>query len=266
MVDPGATTDWQTRYFISDGWSVELNSAPEIDPFTLPAWEAGTPIESGVTRGGVRKTTLQDRTLYLRHFHHGGLLGGLFGDRFLTAEPGKQELNLLLELSRRGIRVPEPVFLEVRRKRLSPFVKIRLATWEIPGQPLFEVLARSPAVRRPAIQAAARLIRQLHQAGVLHGDLHFGNILWDGTSATLLDLDHAVRTENVDPERCWAELLRLLRSALKRRHRLSCTSTDALRFLRAYSGEDRSWEEGLRSRLGQFQREMRYRSKLWKKS
>jgi tRNA A-37 threonylcarbamoyl transferase component Bud32 len=103
--------------------------------------------------------------------------------------------------------------------------------------------------RRTALAAAGKAIRALHDAGCVHGDLHLGNILWDGSTAKLLDLGGSVLQGRIDEDDRWKDLLRLLRSALKWRERLNCVSGDALRLLEGYAGGESRWRGEIRRRV-----------------
>jgi len=244
------------------GPGVEVLLAPGFEADEVPAPTAGEVAETGVARGPLRRLELRGRKLWVRAYRHGGLLGRLLGDRFLGRRRGLEEILLLDHLSRGRVPAPKPAFLEVRRS--GPFVKMRLGTWEIAGRPMTKALAGDAAGRRQAMEAAGRSVRRLHDCGVLHGDLHLDNLLWDGEEAGLLDFDHARRVGEPSEDQRWRELLRLLRSARKRRSRIACTTTDALRFLRAYRGDEAGWREGLAERLAAFERSVARHALLWR--
>lgn len=90
------------------------------------------------------------------------------------------------ELRRRGFRTPREVaYIEIRRRRLlrdSYFV-----SEECSWQPVINLLNRD----EPDLQAAddvALLVFQLHECGILHGDLNLSNILCNKNKAGRYDL------------------------------------------------------------------------------
>lgn len=240
---------------------VRLLLAPDLAPEDVPEPGEGEAVRPGVARGGLRRLTRNGRVLWVRRYRHGGLVGPLLADRYGGPRRGVRELRILAHLCRGRVAVPEPAFLEVRPAGV--LVRMRLGTWDLPGRPLTEALAGPATGRRAAAREAGRAVRRLHDAGVVHGDLHIGNVLWDGRRAGILDLDSARFPGVVGAEARWGEILRLLRSARKRRASLACSNRDALRFLDAYAGGDRGWREGLHPRLVRFERGLRLHSVLW---
>jgi tRNA A-37 threonylcarbamoyl transferase component Bud32 len=241
----------------------EVLLAPGFEAEEVPAPDSGEMTRTGVARGPLRRLEVRGRGLWVRAYRHGGLFGPLLSDRFLTRRRGLEEILLLDHLSRGRVPAPRPAFLEIRYA--GPFVRMRLGTWEIAGRPMTTAMAGEAAGRRSAMEAAGRAVRRLHDCGVLHGDLHLDNMLWDGETAGLLDFDRARRVGELSTGQRWHDLLRLLRSARKRRTHIACSSTDALRFLRAYSGGEAGWREELPDRMAAFERSVALHSLLWRR-
>jgi tRNA A-37 threonylcarbamoyl transferase component Bud32 len=102
--------------------------------------------------------------------------------------------------------------------------------------------------RAVALVACGRSIRRLHDAAVLHDDLHVKNLLVprEGGPATVIDLDGARRLEGgLRREQRVTQLQRLDRSleklSLKGGARLA--RTDRWRLVHAYMGQDRPSRE-----------------------
>ncbi|MBI2472414.1 MAG: hypothetical protein HYV59_14430 [Planctomycetes bacterium] len=134
--------------------------------------------------------------------------------------------------------------------------------------------------KKPVISALVKLIRNMHDAGIYHADLHLKNILLKGGSneeftAYIIDLDKSVVLNKLDIHQRMKNLLRLDRSLEKLRW-FSCkkyqsnmpvshgdkageflnqkialiSKTDRIRFLKAYilfgNAIDRDWKKYIR--------------------
>lgn len=100
------------------------------------------------------------------------------------ASPADRERRHLETLHERGARVPRPIAAarlgDGDRLLVLPFLDGR--SWQ--------ELPRGRA-RREAARALGAAVRTLHDAGVFHGDLHLGNVLFTEEGAVVLDLQHA---------------------------------------------------------------------------
>ncbi len=103
--------------------------------------------------------------------------------------PAEREWRMLVRMHGAGMTVPEPLALGTRANgdRL-------LALRWIDGAPLAVALGGAPAVRRDLLDALAALVRRVHEAGFVHGDLHAGNVIVCARGPALLDWQHARRT------------------------------------------------------------------------
>lgn len=227
------------------------------------ALERGSPVEGG--RAPHRLVTLPRDAIRLRirPARHGGVLGGLLGPllagRFLSPERAPRELALWLALDQRGIPLPTPVAAIASRS--AGLWSCHFATVERDhARDGLAWLAADPApgtLRRGAL-AFARALRRLHDAGVVHGDLHLRNLLFeskqgpadDGEMLCLfVDLDHAkvygATGSSVPPWARLAELARLARSIEK--HGLADRIDVRLRarVVAAYCGGDRALRQAL---------------------
>jgi tRNA A-37 threonylcarbamoyl transferase component Bud32 len=86
--------------------------------------------------------------------------------------------------------------------------------------------------KRRTIQALARLLARLHNAGFTHRDLKEGNILFDGSGKPfLVDLDGLRYVRHVEDKWVMADLARLAQAVIAHDR---ATRTDLARFLQAY--------------------------------
>ncbi len=186
-----------------------------------------------------------------RRYLHGGVLRGLTGGLFPGAGRFLRELRLLEDLHREGVPVPRPAGLVVRG---GPAGTARgwMLTREIEDvEDLRALLLRTEpgdVARAVALVAAGRAVRRLHDAGVLHADLHVKNILVprDGGPAVVIDLDDAQRLPGgLRREQRVTQIQRLDRSleklSVKAGARLA--RTDRWRLVHAYMGDDRPSRE-----------------------
>jgi diguanylate cyclase (GGDEF)-like protein/PAS domain S-box-containing protein len=164
----------------------------------------------------------------VRHYHRGGAVARFLGDRYLRAGRLRpfHELRALERLRALGVPTPEPVAAGVYLHGL--FYRGDLVTRWVPGSIdlagcLFPTTASEPPLPPPAaLRAAGRLVRLLHDHGVLHPDLNLKNILLVPApapsaepDALILDLDRAVIRRGATRRARRAMLDRFWRSARK---------------------------------------------------
>lgn len=199
--------------------------------------------------------------LMLKQLLHGGLYGRLNRERFLGAERALRELRVTARARERGVPVPEIAFVAWTPGGLS---RLYLATVRVPGsRNLDEVLRDEPPgrARALALRAAARAVREMHDAGLVHGDLNFRNVMITESEGSpegfVLDLDRSFFPESLTDDHRAANLARLLRSVLKSPVAAARTSLrERAAFLRDYcrgSGpERRRLEARIRRRAASF--------------
>jgi 3-deoxy-D-manno-octulosonic acid kinase len=167
-------------------------------------------------RGGVAIIVTPVGECVLRHYHRGGLVAALMGDRYLWTGTNRTrpfaEFRLLAEIARLGL--PGPAVLAARYQRHGPFYRADLITHRIDGaQTLAECLAMGRLDGELGEEVGA-LVARFHRAGVWHADLNAHNVLVTPDELYLIDFDRGrLRT----PAATWQEanLQRLRRSLLK---------------------------------------------------
>jgi 3-deoxy-D-manno-octulosonic acid kinase len=135
----------------------------------------------------------------VRHYHRGGAIARLLGDRYLTAGVPRplRELAASEQARTRGVRTPRVEALLVLPH--GPYYRADIATRFVPGAADLATVAfaaEHEAGAAAAWRAAGRLIAAAFEAGVVHRDLNLMNVLIQepGTAeprALLLDLDGA---------------------------------------------------------------------------
>lgn len=142
-----------------------------------------------------------------------------------------------------------------------------LGEWLPDATPLNEHVSKmwTPTVR----DALARFVREMHRAGVHHGDLKANNILVRSASATsgtatagceffVVDLDRAEFFADVPLERRLSDLAQL-NAALG----WPVTIGDRLAFYRAYAGRETEWNREWKARVREIMRRTRARKHVW---
>ena len=123
-------------------------------------------------RGDVRLLEFKVRSGVWRRNLHGGLLGGILGSRFISADRLTEEVYLSESLRANGVMTPEVLLAYAYRR--SGFWHQHLVTAEVPDA----VTVFSARQQVPALKAAHQLLDKLFHLGFWAPDLHPGNLLW----------------------------------------------------------------------------------------
>ena len=151
----------------------------------------------------------------VRHNRHGGMFAALTRDVFLSPTRAPYELEVSLELAKRGVPTPQ-IVAYVLYPPEGLLQRADVCSREIGGSmDLVRVLSQpDAAARSAAFDAAARLVAALARAGARHHDLNAKNILVTPDRAYILDVDRVTLDEGARPA-LEANLARLTRSLRK---------------------------------------------------
>ena len=197
----------------------DATASPQVDAdwFVPEHWRkhgALRPQTGG--RGGVQLIATPAGECVLRHYHRGGMVAKLMGDRYLwrgaDATRCFAEFRLLAEIARLGLPGPAPVAARYQRHGL--FYRADLITRRIAdAQTLAESLAAGRLDAELARETGA-LVARFHRAGIWHADLNAHNVLVTTSALHLIDFD---RGRLRAPAEGWrlANLQRLHRSLVK---------------------------------------------------
>lgn len=212
--------------------------------------------------------------LIIRNYRHGGFFGKLLGGIFYN---GKRPVNEVAvnEIARQKDVPSAEVVAVIKKRWWGLFYKADFISREIPDAvDLIQWITESSlmfvqGLKKPVIHAIAGLLRNMHDAGIFHADLHLKNILIKRETngefrAYIIDLDKSVVTEKLDMDKRITNLLRLDRSVEKLRWLSGRTSTslhqkmgfisqaDKIRFFRSYmlcgNTPDKDWKKCIRQR------------------
>jgi len=150
----------------------------------------------------------------LRRYLHGGFLRHLTRGLFLGAPRPVRELVATEHARAAGVRVPEVLAAFFRRRALL-FHEGWILTREVRGARDLTDCLRAGEAAGVLLRRVGREVRRMHDAGVLHADLHVKNVLVVEDGVVLIDFDRAtVRDAVPEPDRV-ANLLRFDRSVEK---------------------------------------------------
>lgn len=251
MTEPGLPPVREVR---AEGWIcvLEADLAEELLAGGLIRTAASPPSSSSSAPTGraphARINLAGGTNVILRRYRHGGLLAPVTGDRFLSSDRFRSEFDVARAAWAAGVPTARPVAVGWRSSGL--FTRGFIATLVIPAaRDLLALFARPSAepVRVAAARACAQAVRRMHDAGIVHADLHLKNLLVGegsagkpGEAAWVIDLDLARRETSplsIGPR--VSNLARLYRSVEKhRRLGLSIGDAEVEAFCEAYFGDD----------------------------
>jgi tRNA A-37 threonylcarbamoyl transferase component Bud32 len=182
--------------------------------------------------------------ILVKQYLRGGLFRGVLKDRFLSALRFISELYLTGIADKQSVRTARVAALAISPAGFM-LKRACLFTEELAGtSDLMEYCTArantTPAERRVLVNAVAAAVRNMHDTGIFHADLHLKNILVekdDPARVYIIDFDNGDYLRDMPDERRVENLMRLDRSAekLNRRSRV-INMTDRVRFLKAYCG------------------------------
>jgi len=166
-----------------------------MDPEARTQW-----IKRGLHRSVAKRTSAAGVPSLIKRFRARTWLRRL-GDHGRA----RNELCILEELHLRGLRVPEPLGLE----RVGDSWELRCA-WIEGARPVSELLESPAGPPGGLARRLGRLVGQLHAAGLVHGDLHLGNLLVDRDGAPwAVDFTRSRRVDTLPVEVARGDLLGL---------------------------------------------------------
>ncbi len=234
--------------FVNEGARAEL--AEHVAVFCRPAEHEGSEVTC-VKRGASRtvwRCRLGGAAYYLKHYHTPGLLRRF--RRWLFGSDAEREMRYSQRLASHGIATTE--VLAVGRAGRRTWLVSRAAEAASPMSAWHDERAESHDPRvaaevRAVTLATAELVGKMHAAGIIHQDLHTGNILIQGDASdrrlVLMDL-HRMSRRRWLSRRARAKNL----AALMHDRQHATTRTLRLAFLKRYlavartSGTLQGWQ------------------------
>jgi 3-deoxy-D-manno-octulosonic acid kinase len=159
----------------------------------------------------------------VRHYHRGGAVGPILGDRYLSLGRFRPLCETVASLEARERGIPTPAVVAGIIYPAGIFYRADLVTEEIPASvDLSQVLfGATPSGIDPeaALIATGGIVRSLEQNGLYHPDLNAKNIVLtstdEGVDAYLVDLDRCCARPRGVPAPAFPMRRRLARSLRK---------------------------------------------------
>lgn len=198
--------------------------------------------------------SLNNESFVVRDYWHGGLFGKILRDFFWDRLRPLKELSICEVASKSGVKTTEVIAI-VKNKIMGPLYKCQLVSKEITCAIDLMVLLLNPekiqfvAQKRQIINKVAKAVKEMHDAGIYHADLHLKNILVQfaeggEVNVYIIDLDKSKQCEKISIYKRMKNIMRLDRSVEKmlRGNRdtfgetflFPISKTDKLRFLKEY--------------------------------
>jgi len=240
--NPPEPRDKPVTYADSDARALLEDHIPSLDAPTQPVW---TQVKQNASRT-VWRGTIGGTDIYIKHFHGKSFFHRLA--RLLGVSQAAREMHFAKYLSSVGVETPKPLAASTS----NPEWFAAIAVEEVmPGDQWHDIQRDSGLEGQKAIGKAtielAELIARMHAAGVIHRDLHRGNILVarskDAPRLVLTDLHRLKQSRGLSRLAKTANLAQLLHDL-----RDTTTRTQRLRFLKHYlacakaRGTLRGWE------------------------
>lgn len=180
-------------------------------------FQPSSPTATAPGRGEAVFYQHHDLPLVLKHYHRGGMVAAIMGDRYLGYVPEKtrsfREWCLLKTLQRFGLPAPVPVLASFNKAGLFSY-RADLITIAIPNSmPLADFLFTHP-LSDERWQQLGQTLARFHEKSVYHADLNARNILLDASQFYLIDFDKC-RVRVMSEGWKSLNLARLQRSLLK---------------------------------------------------
>jgi tRNA A-37 threonylcarbamoyl transferase component Bud32 len=158
---------------------------------------------------------------------------------FIPSKAQKEWVMAHFALSK-GILTPPPLAMAERRTRWLLKDAFLVTQAISPSSPLIELIAEGR--HEDLLFRAARLIRGAHEVGLLHQDLHAGNILVkrDEEELYVIDLHRARRLKSIPEQRRLWNLAQFFYSLKK-----WLSAEDKKAFLQQYGAEEDAFKKGL---------------------
>jgi 3-deoxy-D-manno-octulosonic acid kinase len=167
-------------------------------------------------RGGVAIIDTPAGGCVLRHYHRGGMVARLMGDRYLWTGADKTrsftEFRLLQAIARWEL--PAPQVVAARYLRAGLYYRADLITRRIPNTHTVAECVAAARFDAELAQEVGALVARFHRKDIWHADLNAHNILVAEAALYLIDFD---RGQIRSPAEGWrmANLQRLRRSLFK---------------------------------------------------
>lgn len=228
--------------------------------------------------------SLNNESFVVRDYWHGGLFGRILRDFFWDRLRPLKELSICEVASKSGVKTTEVIAI-VKNKIMGPLYKCQLVSKEITCAIDLMVLLLKPeknqfiAQKRQIINKVAKAVKEMHDAGIYHADLHLKNILVQFAeggeiNVYIIDLDKSKQHEKISIYKRMKNIIRLDRSVEKmlRGNRdtfgetflFPISKTDKLRFLKEYAASGNKSVKSLRYYIQSYRTSHNFHRLWWR--
>lgn len=228
--------------------------------------------------------SLNNESFVVRDYWHGGLFGKILRDFFWDRLRPLKELSICEVASKSGVKTTEVIAI-VKNKIMGPLYKCQLVSKEITCAIDLMVLLLNPekiqfvAQKRQIINKVAKAVKEMHDAGIYHADLHLKNILVQFAeggeiNVYIIDLDKSKQREKISIYKRMKNIMRLDRSVEKmlRGNRdtfgetflFPISKTDKLRFLKEYVASGNKSVKSLRYYIQSYRTSHNFHRLWWR--
>jgi tRNA A-37 threonylcarbamoyl transferase component Bud32 len=228
--------------------------------------------------------SLNNESFVVRDYWHGGLFGKILRDFFWDRLRPLKELSICEVASKSGVKTTEVIAI-VKNKIMGPLYKCQLVSKEITCAIDLMVLLLNPekiqfvAQKRQIINKVAKAVKEMHDAGIYHADLHLKNILVQfaegrDVNVYIIDLDKSKQREKISIYKRMKNIMRLDRSVEKmlRGNRdtfgetflFPISKTDKLRFLKKYVASGNKSVKSLRYYIQSYRTSHNFHRLWWR--
>lgn len=228
--------------------------------------------------------SLNNESFVVRDYWHGGLFGKILRDFFWDRLRPLKELSICEVASKSGVKTTEVIAI-VKNKIMGPLYKCQLVSKEITCAIDLMVLLLNPekiqfvAQKRQIINKVAKAVKEMHDAGIYHADLHLKNILVQFAEGReinvyIIDLDKSKQREKISIYKRMKNIMRLDRSVEKmlRGNRdtfgetflFPISKTDKLRFLKEYVASGNKSVKSLRYYIQSYRTSHNFHRLWWR--
>jgi tRNA A-37 threonylcarbamoyl transferase component Bud32 len=201
-------------YSIRKEDNLTLIYKPALSGLWNPAKTKG-PMGETTTLTGRSPLRFIEPDMVVRTLMHGGVFRHITAKRFLSPNRTIRELKVSAYLAAHGLRTPE--ILAVRLIKAGLFYSIDVVSKFIPdSKDLLVHFEKGHTDSLELIKKSGSLIRQIHDLGVYHTDLHIKNLLMENSgNLWVLDLDKAYQFALLPEFMKQMNLKRFMRSIIK---------------------------------------------------
>lgn len=204
------------RTILYDAALIENPDEALFQPFDNPS----VTISTAPGRGEAIFYQHGELQLVLKHYHRGGMVASVMGDRYIGFKPENtrsfREWRLLRTMQRFKLPVPVPVAASVIKTRAFSY-RADLVTQTLPGTLTLADYLFENRLDDARWRQLGKTLSSFHEKNIYHADLNARNILLDDEKFYLIDFDKGM-VRYVGNAWKASNLARLQRSLLKFRN------------------------------------------------